>query len=139
LYHLYCTAVSNGANITDGLDGLADGTSALLVLRLAFLPMPAAAFFCRLSQHHVHPQSRRAVHFYWCVGRGVHWFFGTIRFPAQVFMGDTGSLTLGGIIAALAIIVHKELLIPIDLRGVFVETLSVTCRWLFQIHKEKIW
>jgi phospho-N-acetylmuramoyl-pentapeptide-transferase len=72
----------------------------------------------------------------------VYWILsGIIHIPAQVFMGDTGSLTLGGIIASLAIIVHKELLIANFLRGVFLwRLLSVMLQvGIFQIHKEKIW
>ena len=120
------TAVSNGANMTDGLDGLATGTSAIIGAALVL--------FCYVSGNIIAadylnimyiPDSGELVIFMSafvgaCVG-----FMWYNSFPAQVFMGDTGSLSLGGIIAVVAILIRKELLIPI-LCGVFlIENLSV--------------
>ena len=120
------TAVSNGANMTDGLDGLATGTSAIIGAALVL--------FCYVSGNIIAadylnimyiPDSGELVIFMSafvgaCVG-----FMWYNSFPAQVFMGDTGSLSLGGIIAVVAILIRKELLIPI-LCGIFlIENLSV--------------
>ncbi len=120
------TAVSNGANITDGLDGLAAGTSAIIGLTLAiFAYLSGNVIFADYLNIMYIPFSGEMVIF--CsafVGAciGFLWFN---SYPAQVFMGDTGSLSLGGIIAVLAIVIRKELLIPI-LCGIFlVENLSV--------------
>lgn len=120
------TAVSNGANITDGLDGLAAGTSAIIGLTLAiFAYLSGNVIFADYLNIMYIPFSGEMVIFCTafvgaCVG--FLWFN---SFPAQVFMGDTGSLSLGGIIAVLAIVIRKELLIPI-LCGIFlIENLSV--------------
>lgn len=120
------TSVSNGANITDGLDGLAAGTSAIIGLTLAiFAYLSGNAIFSDYLNIMYIPNSGELVIF--CsafVGAciGFLWFN---SFPAQVFMGDTGSLSIGGIIAVLAIVIRKELLIPV-LCGIFlIENLSV--------------
>ncbi|RYE90985.1 MAG: phospho-N-acetylmuramoyl-pentapeptide-transferase [Cytophagaceae bacterium] len=120
------TAVSNGANITDGLDGLAAGTSAIIGTTLAiFAFVSGNAFLADYLDIMFIPDSSELVIFCTafvgaCVG-----FLWYNSYPAQVFMGDTGSLALGGIIAVLALIVRKELLIPV-LCGVFlIENLSV--------------
>ncbi|MEQ8358860.1 MAG: phospho-N-acetylmuramoyl-pentapeptide-transferase [Cytophagales bacterium] len=120
------TAVSNGANITDGLDGLAAGTSAIIGLTLAILAYVSGnAIFADYLDIMFIPHSGELVVFCAafvgaCVG-----FLWYNSHPAQVFMGDTGSLALGGIIATLALVIRKELLIPI-LCGIFlVENLSV--------------
>jgi len=120
------TAVSNGANMTDGLDGLATGTSAIVVLTLGILIYLSGniIFSDYLNIMYIPNIGELTVFVAAFLGAciGFLWFN---AFPAQVFMGDTGSLAIGGIIAALAIIVRKELLIPI-LCGVFViENLSV--------------
>jgi len=120
------TAVSNGANITDGLDGLATGTSAIMVLALGVLAYVSGniIFSNYLDIMYIPGSGELAVFIGAMLGAciGFLWYN---TFPAQVFMGDTGSLALGGIIATLAILVRKELLIPI-LCGVFlVENLSV--------------
>jgi phospho-N-acetylmuramoyl-pentapeptide-transferase len=119
-------AVSNGANITDGIDGLATGTSAIIgVTLLVFAYVSGNLIFSDYLKIMFIPHTGELVVFSAafigaCVG--FLWFN---AYPAQVFMGDTGSLALGGIIAALAIILRKELLIPI-LCGIFlVENLSV--------------
>ena len=113
------TAVSNGANMTDGLDGLATGTSAIIGISLAVLAYVSshANFADYLNVMYI-PYAEELVVFISCfVGScvGFLWFN---SYPAQVFMGDTGSLALGGIIAVFAISIRKELLIPI-LCGVF--------------------
>lgn len=120
------TAVSNGANITDGLDGLATGTSAIIGATLAiFAYVSGNTVFANYLNILYIPNCGELVIFSGafigaCVG-----FMWYNSFPAQVFMGDTGSLSLGGIIAVFAIAIRKELLIPI-LCGVFlVENLSV--------------
>jgi len=119
-------AVSNGANITDGLDGLAAGTCAIIGLTLAiFAYLSGNAIFSDYLDIMYIPNSGELVIFCSafvgaCVG-----FLWYNTYPAQVFMGDTGSLALGSIIAALALIVRKELLIP-ALCGIFlIENLSV--------------
>ncbi|MCB0790910.1 MAG: phospho-N-acetylmuramoyl-pentapeptide-transferase [Flavobacteriales bacterium] len=120
------TAVSNGANITDGLDGLATGTSAIMVLALGVLAWVSGniIFSQYLDIMYIPDIGELAVYIGAMLGAciGFLWYN---AYPAQVFMGDTGSLALGGIIATLAILVRKELLIPV-LCGVFVvENLSV--------------
>jgi phospho-N-acetylmuramoyl-pentapeptide-transferase len=120
------TAVSNGANITDGLDGLATGTSAIIGACLGIFAYASGNFFFAdyLNIMYIPGLDELPVFIASMVGAciGFLWYN---SYPAQVFMGDTGSLTLGGIIASLAIIIHKELLIPI-ICGVFlVELVSV--------------
>jgi phospho-N-acetylmuramoyl-pentapeptide-transferase len=121
------TAVSNGANITDGLDGLAAGTSALIGVLLGIFAYASGSFFFAdyLNIMYIPNLAELSVFIAAMIGAciGFLWYN---SYPAQVFMGDTGSLTLGGIIAAIAIIVHKELLIPIFCGVFFVELLSVT-------------
>ncbi|MXV52773.1 phospho-N-acetylmuramoyl-pentapeptide-transferase [Pedobacter sp. HMF7647] len=120
------TAVSNGANITDGIDGLATGTSAIIGITLAILAYVSGNTVIAdyLNIMYI-PNSGELVVFAGafvgaCVG-----FLWYNSYPAQVFMGDTGSLAIGGIIAAFAIMIRKELLIPI-LCGIFlIENLSV--------------
>ena len=120
------TAVSNGANMTDGLDGLATGTSAIMVLALGVLAYVSGniIFSNYLDIMYIPGIGELAVFIGALLGAciGFLWYN---AYPAQVFMGDTGSLALGGIIATLAILVRKELLIPV-LCGVFLaENLSV--------------
>lgn len=120
------TAVSNGANITDGIDGLATGSSAIVGITLAILAYVSGnTIFADYLNIMYIPNSGELVVFAGafvgaCVG-----FLWYNSYPAQVFMGDTGSLAIGGIIAAFAIMIRKELLIPI-LCGIFlIENLSV--------------
>ncbi len=133
------TAVSNGANLTDGLDGLATGVSAIVIMVLGILAYlsgnAVAADFLKIL---FIPNSGELVIFSACLLGGCVGFLWYNTYPAQVFMGDTGSLTLGGIIAALAILLRKELLIPV-LCGVFlVENLSVIAQvWYFKYTKRK--
>jgi phospho-N-acetylmuramoyl-pentapeptide-transferase len=120
------TAVSNGSNITDGLDGLATGTSALIGVCLGIFAYASGNVFFAdyLNIMYIPNLGELSIFIGAMIGAcvGFLWYN---SFPAQVFMGDTGSLTLGGIIAALAIIVHKELLIPIFCGVFLVENLSV--------------
>jgi phospho-N-acetylmuramoyl-pentapeptide-transferase len=123
---LIITAVSNGANITDGIDGLAAGTSAIIGLTIAILAYLSGRidFSDYLNVMYIPNLGELVVFCTAFVGAclGFLWYN---AYPAQVFMGDTGSLTLGGVIAVLALAVRKELLIPI-LCGIFlVENLSV--------------
>jgi phospho-N-acetylmuramoyl-pentapeptide-transferase len=121
------TAVSNGANITDGLDGLATGTSAIIGACLGVFAYASGnlRFAEYLNIMYIPNLGELSVFIGAMIGAcvGFLWYN---AYPAQVFMGDTGSLTLGGIIAALAIIVRKELLIPIFCGVFLVEVLSVT-------------
>ena len=119
-------AVSNGANMTDGLDGLATGTSAIIGLALAVLAYVSshAKFADYLNVMYIPFAEEMVIFIAAFVGAciGFMWYN---SFPAQVFMGDTGSLAIGGIIAVFAIAIRKELLIPV-LCGVFlIENLSV--------------
>ena len=120
------TAVSNGANLTDGIDGLAAGTSAIIVATLAiFAWISGNLVFSNYLNVMFIPNSGEMTIFISAFVGGLVGFLWYNTFPAQVFMGDTGSLTIGGIIAVIAIAVRKELLIPI-LAGVFlVEVMSV--------------
>lgn len=120
------TAVSNGANITDGLDGLATGTSAIIGICLALFAYVSGHFtFARYLNIMPIPNLDELSIFIGAFVGACIGFLWYNSFPAQVFMGDTGSLALGGIIASLAIIIRKELLIPI-ICGVFlIENLSV--------------
>ena len=120
------TAVSNGANLTDGLDGLATGTSAIVGATLGLLAYVSGnmVYADYLNIMYI-PHSGELVVFIAAFIGATIGFLWYNSFPAQVFMGDTGSLSLGGIIAVFAIMIHKELLIPI-LCGIFlVENLSV--------------
>ncbi|MCK0132619.1 phospho-N-acetylmuramoyl-pentapeptide-transferase [Flavobacteriaceae bacterium F08102] len=120
------TAVSNGANLTDGIDGLAAGSSAIIALTLGVFAWISGniIFASYLNVMYIPYSGEMTVYISAFVG-GLVGFLWYNTFPAQVFMGDTGSLTIGGIIAVLAISVRKELLIPI-LAGIFLaENLSV--------------
>ncbi|MBA5791928.1 phospho-N-acetylmuramoyl-pentapeptide-transferase [Flavobacterium sp. xlx-214] len=120
------TAVSNGANLTDGIDGLAAGTSAITVVALGIFAFVSGNFIFAnyLNIMYIPNSGEMTVYIAAFVGAlvGFLWYN---AYPAQVFMGDTGSLTIGGIIAVLAIAVRKEMLIPV-LCGIFLaENLSV--------------
>jgi phospho-N-acetylmuramoyl-pentapeptide-transferase len=120
------TAVSNGANITDGIDGLAAGTSAIISFVLGvFAYVSGNIVFSKYLNIMYIPHLEEMVIFAGALVGACIGFLWYNAFPAQVFMGDTGSLALGGIIASFSIMVRKELLIPI-LCGIFlVENLSV--------------
>jgi phospho-N-acetylmuramoyl-pentapeptide-transferase len=120
------TSVSNGANLTDGLDGLATGTSAIIGSALGILAyLSSNVIYASYLKIMYIPGSEELVIFASAFIGATIGFLWYNSFPAQVFMGDTGSLALGGIIAVFAVIIRKELLIPI-LCGIFlVENLSV--------------
>lgn len=120
------TAVSNGANLTDGLDGLAAGSSAIIGVALGILAYMSSHFeFASFLNIMFIPGAEELVIFAAAFIGATIGFLWYNSYPAQVFMGDTGSLTLGGIIAVFAIIIRKELLIPI-LCGIFLaESISV--------------
>ena len=120
------TAVSNGANLNDGMDGMAAGNSAIICIALGILAYVSSHidFAGYLNIMYI-PGSQELVIFICAMVGALIGFLWYNAYPAQIFMGDTGSLTFGGVIAFLAIIIHKELLIPI-LCGVFLlESLSV--------------
>ena len=123
---LVVTAVSNGSNLTDGLDGLTAGCSAIIGMALGILAYMSAHFeFASFLNIMFIPGAEELVVFAAAFCGATIGFLWYNSFPAQVFMGDTGSLTLGGIIAVFAIIIRKELLVPI-LCGIFLaESLSV--------------
>ncbi len=133
------TAVSNGANLNDGMDGMCAGNSAIIGVALAI--------FAYVSSHIVYaayfdimyiPGSQELVVFLCAFVGAMIGFLWYNAYPAQVFMGDTGSLTIGGIIGVCAVITHKELLLPILCGIFFVESLSVIIQtqW-FKIQKRK--
>ncbi|MDR0895133.1 MAG: phospho-N-acetylmuramoyl-pentapeptide-transferase [Prevotellaceae bacterium] len=123
---LVVTAVSNGSNLNDGMDGMAAGNSAIIGLTLGILAyMSSHINFAGYLNIMYIPGAEELVIFICAFVGALIGFLWYNAFPAQVFMGDTGSLTIGGIIAVVAIIIHKELLIPI-LCGIFlVESISV--------------
>jgi len=132
------TAVSNGANLTDGMDGLATGTSAIIGMTLAILAYVSgnAVFSDYLNVLFIPDTGELVVFISAFVGAciGFLWYN---AFPAQVFMGDTGSLALGGIIATFAIAIRKELLIPV-LCGIFlIENLSVVMQVAWFRHTKR--
>lgn len=120
------TAVSNGANLTDGLDGLATGTSAVIGVTLGILAYVSGnTIFANYLNIMYIPNTGELVIFIGAFVGACMGFLWYNTYPAQIFMGDTGSLTLGGVIAVFAIIIRKELLIPI-LCGIFlVQSISV--------------
>ena len=133
------TAVSNGANLNDGMDGMCAGNSAVIGIALLI--------FCYVSSHIVYaayfdimyiPGSQELVVFLSAFTGAMIGFLWYNAFPAQIFMGDTGSLTIGGIIGVCAVIIHKELMLPILCGIFFIESLSVIIQtqW-FKIQKKK--
>ncbi|WP_343487671.1 phospho-N-acetylmuramoyl-pentapeptide-transferase [Allomuricauda sp. d1] len=135
---LIVTAVSNGANLTDGIDGLAGGTSAIIVLTLGIFAWVSGnvEFSDYLDIFYIPRVGELAVFIAAFVGAlvGFLWYN---AYPAQVFMGDTGSLTIGGVIAVIAIIVRKELLIPILCGIFFAESLSVMLQVAYFKHTKR--
>lgn len=135
------TAVSNGANLNDGMDGMAAGNSAIIGVTLGILAYVSShiQYADYLNIMFIPGCEELVVYICAFVGAliGFLWYN---AFPAQIFMGDTGSLTIGGIIAVLAIAIHKELLIPI-LCGIFlIENLSVILQTqYFKAGKKKVW
>lgn len=123
---LIVTAVSNGANLTDGIDGLAAGTSAIIVFTLAVFTLVSGNYtFSDYLDIMFIPGASELVVFIAAFLGALVGFLWYNAFPAQVFMGDTGSLTIGGVIAVIAIIIRKELLIPLMCGIFFAESLSV--------------
>lgn len=133
------TAVSNGANLNDGMDGMAAGNSAIIGITLGILAYVSGhiEYAGYLNIMYI-PGSEELVIFICAFIGALIGFLWYNAYPAQIFMGDTGSLTIGGIIAVFAIIIHKELLIPI-LCGIFlVESLSVILqRVYYKLGKRK--
>lgn len=120
------TAVSNGANLTDGIDGLAAGSSAVIMGAISlFVFVSGNIIFADYLNIMFIPRSEEILIFCGAFLGGLIGFLWYNTYPAQVFMGDTGSLTIGGLIAVLAIIVRKELLLPILCGIFFAESLSV--------------
>lgn len=132
------TAVSNGANLTDGLDGLAAGSCAIIGVALGILAYMSSHFeFASFLNIMFIPGAEELVVFAAAFIGATVGFLWYNSYPAQVFMGDTGSLTLGGIIAVFAIIIRKELLIPI-LCGIFLaESLSVMIQVVYFKYTKK--
>lgn len=122
----FVAATSNGCNLTDGLDGLATGTSAIIGVTLAVMAYLGAStvYSSYLEIMYIPGSEELAVYMSAFIGAliGFLWYN---AYPAQVFMGDTGSLTLGGIIAVLAVLIHKELLLPVLCAIFYIEDLSV--------------
>lgn len=120
------TATSNGSNLTDGLDGLATGTSAIIGVALALMAYLGGnvIYSSYLNIMYIPESSEMVVYMAAFIGAliGFLWYNAC---PAQVFMGDTGSLTLGGIIAVFAVLIHKELMLPILCAIFYIEDLSV--------------
>lgn len=134
------TAVSNAANLTDGLDGLATGVSAIIGITLAALAYVSGnTIFADYLNIFYIPFSGELVIYSACFLGACIGFLWFNAYPAKVFMGDTGSLAIGGIIASLAILIRKELLIPI-LCGVFVlENLSVVMQVAYFKYTKKVY
>lgn len=136
---LVVTAVSNGANLNDGMDGMCAGNSAIIGVALGILAYVSShiEFATYLNIMYI-PGSQELVVFMCAFIGALIGFLWYNAYPAQVFMGDTGSLTIGGIIAVGAIIIHKELLLPILCGIFFVESLSVIVQvWYYKIGKRK--
>ena len=120
------TAVSNGANLTDGIDGLAAGSSVIIVAALAlFAFVSGNIIFSDYLNIVFIPRTEEVVIFCTAFIGGLIGFLWYNTYPAQVFMGDTGSLTIGGLIAVIAIIIRKELMLPVLCGIFFAESLSV--------------
>lgn len=133
------TAVSNGANLNDGMDGMCAGNSAVIGVVLGILAYVSShyEFAAYLNLMYI-PGSEELVVFFMAFIGALIGFLWYNAYPAQVFMGDTGSLTIGGIIAVGAIIIHKELLLPILCGIFFVESLSVMMQvYYYKIGKRK--
>lgn len=135
---LIVTAVSNGANLTDGIDGLAAGSSAIIALTLGIFALVSGniEFSAYLDIFYIPRVGELLVFIAAFVGAlvGFLWYN---AYPAQVFMGDTGSLTIGGVIAVIAIIVRKELLIPVLCGIFFAESISVMLQVGYFKHTKK--
>ena len=136
---LVVTAVSNGANLNDGMDGMCAGNSAIIGVALGILAYVSSHIgYASYFDIMYIPHSEELVVFLCAFIGAMIGFLWYNAFPAQVFMGDTGSLTIGGIIGVCAVIIHKELLLPILCGIFFVESVSVIIQtqW-FKIQKKK--
>ena len=136
---LAVTAVSNGANLNDGMDGMCAGNSAIIgVALLIFAYVSSHIVFAAYFDIMYIPGSQELVVFLSAFTGAMIGFLWYNAYPAQVFMGDTGSLTIGGIIGVCAIIIHKELMLPILCGIFFIESLSVIIQtqW-FKLQKRK--
>ena len=136
---LVVTAVSNGANLNDGMDGMCAGNSAVIGVALGILAYVSSHIgYASYFDIMYIPHSEELVVFLCAFIGAMIGFLWYNAFPAQIFMGDTGSLTIGGIIGVCAVIIHKELLLPILCGIFFVESLSVIIQtqW-FKIQKRK--
>ena len=136
---LVVTAVSNGANLNDGMDGMCAGNSAIIGVALGILAYVSShiEFASYLNIMYI-PDSQELVVFMCAFVGALIGFLWYNAYPAQVFMGDTGSLPIGGIIAVCAIIIHKELLLPILCGIFFVESLSVILQvWYYKMGKRR--
>lgn len=136
---LVVTAVSNGANLNDGMDGMCAGNSAIIGVALGILAYVSShvEYAAYLNIMYI-PGSQELVVFFCAFIGALIGFLWYNAYPAQVFMGDTGSLTIGGIIGVGAIIIHKELLLPILCGIFFVESLSVIIQvWYYKLGKRR--
>ncbi|MBR1933384.1 MAG: phospho-N-acetylmuramoyl-pentapeptide-transferase [Prevotella sp.] len=136
---LVVTAVSNGANLNDGMDGMCAGNSAIIGVALAILAYVSSHIIYSAYFDIMYiPGSEELVVFLFAFIGAMIGFLWYNAYPAQIFMGDTGSLTIGGIIGVCAVIIHKELLLPILCGIFFVESLSVIIQtqW-FKLQKRK--
>lgn len=136
---LVVTAVSNGANLNDGMDGMCAGTSAIIGVALGIFAYVSShiEYAAYLNIMYI-PGSQELVVFTCAFVGALIGFLWYNAYPAQIFMGDTGSLTIGGIIAVCAIIIHKELMLPILCGIFFVESLSVMLQvWYYKLGKRR--
>ena len=136
---LVVTAVSNGANLNDGMDGMCAGNSAIIGVALGILAYVSShiQFAAYLNIMYI-PGSQELVVFMCAFIGALIGFLWYNAYPAQVFMGDTGSLTIGGIIGVCAVIIHKELLLPILCGIFFVESFSVIVQvWYYKLGKRR--
>ena len=136
---LVVTAVSNGANLNDGMDGMCAGNSAIIGVALGIFAYVSShiEFAAYLNIMYI-PGSQELVVFMCAFVGALIGFLWYNAYPAQIFMGDTGSLTIGGIIAVVAIIIHKELMLPILCGIFFVESLSVMMQvWYYKMCKRR--
>lgn len=133
------TAVSNGANLNDGMDGMCAGNSAIIGVALGIFAYVSShiEFASYLNIMYI-PGSQELVVFIFAFVGAMIGFLWYNAYPAQIFMGDTGSLTIGGIIGVCAIIIHKELMLPILCGIFFVESLSVIMQvWFYKAGKRR--
>ena len=129
---LIISAVSNGANLTDGIDGLAAGSSVIISMTLGvFAWISGNVIFSDYLDVMYIPRISEVVIFISSFVGSLIGFLWYNTYPAQIFMGDTGSLTIGGIIAVIAIVVRKELLLPLICGIFFIETLSVIIQVIY--------